>query len=65
MVKHVTRDVKNICICGYARIKLVTSRKWIPASNGYMYFLYSHVNGAGMDIVVFVPVDTHTRYTLI
>ena len=51
------------------QIKSVTSRneyyKWIPIDNRYEYFLYPHVNGAGTCIIVFVPVNTRTRYTLI
>jgi len=33
--------------------------------NGYEYFLYLHVSGVGMGIIVSVLVDTRTRYTLI
>jgi len=42
-----------------------TRRKWIHVDNGYMYFLYPFVNGAGTDIIVSVYVDTRTCYTLI
>jgi len=31
---------------------------------GYEYFLYPLVNGTGTSIIVSVPVDTRTYYTL-
>jgi len=31
----------------------------------YEYFLYPHVNRIGMEIIIFVFVDSRTRYTLI
>jgi len=41
----------------------------MDVENGYPWvivrvFLYPHVNGAGTNNIVFVPVDTCTRYTL-
>jgi len=33
--------------------------------NGYLWvFLYLHVNGAGTSIIVSIPMDIRTRYTL-
>ena len=50
------RMSKKNCICGYLRIKPATVWngycKWIPTGNGYVYFLYPHVNGAGTGIIV-------------
>jgi len=64
-----SRDVKKIRTREYLRIKPVTSRKRILKMDTryrrYEYFLYPHVNGAGTGIIVSVPVDTHTRETLI
>ena len=58
-----------MCTCRYSQIRSVIGKKWILkidiASNGYKYFLYPHVNGAGTDIIVFILVDICTRYTLI
>jgi len=42
-----SRDVKKISTHKYPRIKPATGRKWISAGNGYGYFLYPHINGAG------------------
>jgi len=36
-----------------------------PRVTGTGIFNTSHVNEVSMDIIVFVPVDTHTPYTLI
>jgi len=58
------RDVKKIRIRRYPWIKPATNRKqilkMIPATRGYGYFLYPHVNGTSTGIIVSVPVDTRT-----